>query len=160
MADPFTTPLLTLADMLAASATFQALVGAADATAAALKIHLFELLAADADGLDGRRPFAVLGCGRVSSNLVAGGAQLYLRSQGQLWLYLTDNHDGALEIRTAGLAFAAAAGGILADLAGLSGQDGQLAIEQFETSVAPQIVAPQDRAISAYWECLIEPSWK
>lgn len=161
MSDHFTTPLTTLRTMLAASTTFQTFVAAGSADDALEKIFLFELFTRDRENsLDGRRPFAVLGLGPSFAEQVAGGGQNYLRDAGALWVYLTANHDGAEDCSGSGLAFAAAAGGILGDLAGVAGVDDQLSIIRYQVTVPPQIVALKDRPISAYWECLFELSWR
>lgn len=86
-----TIPLVTLRDMLSQCASFQALVGAADAAAAKASIHVGRSTAGDSWGdvaAGAARPYALLQSRALNPVMVGGGSRDFWANAGELLIEL------------------------------------------------------------------------
>lgn len=118
-AGPVSLPIYLLRRMVAKSATFRAAVGAST-TAEALE-HIYVKEVDDTE----RRPCAVICTEGTRYQVIAGGSQVQLRADGEVFLYLTmDTPEAYFDDPTnAFLHFANFFGGVIDDVAALSGAD-------------------------------------
>lgn len=145
---PLSEPLEYLRASLAASATFQTLVGAANATEALDAIY-YHAPPPPADGseytpeyLSAFRPCAVVsypesGIGE-SSHVATGSGFGFTRSGRvivQLWGNATLDEDGKYDPSTDALTWGNAVGGIISDIEAVAGVAGYLAIETMTVDV-------------------------
>lgn len=110
-------PMYMLRRMVAASATFQAAVGAANATEADAHIRY-----KDADE-NVSRPCATIFSEDHSFGLIAGGSQNFLRPNGTVFLWLAMDCVAGDSDDESTIKFANFFGGVADDIAALSGAD-------------------------------------
>lgn len=155
---PLSVPLDLLADMIAASTTFQDWVDAGDAAEAAANVYL----CAD-DPATMTRPFALIVCGNdFGLSSIAGGSSYTFREYGSIGVIFegivpddyTDSHSDAI------LWFANAVGGTAKDLATASGVDDNLCISSIGLVYGPSRANAKERAtIGDIVQAAIEIKW-
>jgi hypothetical protein len=136
--------LANLRTLIAASATFQAWVGADDAAAAAAHVHLIGLPPPNgeeftADELSALRPFVIVGFhprdgvqfSRVADQEYEESARVAFSFEDEVAPENARNYDDAA------IDFLNQAGGTLKDMQDLAGTDGYLSVHEFRMEKAP-----------------------
>lgn len=144
-------PLVAMRDLVAASASFQAWVGASDANAAAQRVHL---LVAPAHAV---RPFALIDFGDVARERVSvtNRKPWQDRSGSNLLLWIQAEAGGAEE-PDATIAFCNAVGALLSDLESASGDQSAPtpSLIVLDLAVPPRRIEEEDRQTQGdYFEC-------
>ena len=154
--------VFALADMIAASTTFQAKVGAEDAAGAMAHIYRWQLRPAAAATLQSLRPCAVIWQANVLDLApYAGGSFNMLGGHGGLMLILTDADASARAGRQAsGDAFAAFVDGVLNEVTPLAGASDNLDLTGLSLlEPISHSRAWDDAAVGAYWEAVFLAEW-
>lgn len=160
-AGPLSVPIALLRAAIAASTTFQAAVGAADATAALPRV-MDEMPEGSWEDL--KKPFAVVRDGeQLEAVRVAAGAQDYLRWSGTVEVTFVADDGGQAPAggeADAKTAFRNFAGGVMHDVAQNAGVDAGLAIERIAMTIPPSRSHPADAVDGQkYWVCKFAVSW-
>jgi len=116
---PVAVPIYLLRRMVAKSPTFRAMVGQPTTVGALPFVHVKEV-----DDQE-TRPCAVICTEGTRYTVIAGGAQIHLRPQGEVFLYLALDTlaEHFEDPSNAFMRFANFYGGVMEDIAGMSGAD-------------------------------------
>ncbi len=151
----------SLRSMVAASAAFQAAVGAVDAAHALDKVYLSAAQAKDDREFASLRPFAVVGTHAEISFLAdEGGTKNYLRPRGGILLYLTQNDLFADDAADSSVAFDNFAGGVIDDLQGLAGLDDNLAITELHLEDWYHSSMDRQKSQTPFWYAIVRVVWE
>lgn len=147
-----TAPLLGLEDLLVASPTFRASVGAADPDLARQRVHWLDLWQVqEAFPARDRRPCAILLTERHSYAQIGVGAQVDLGASGAVAAIFVRNADPGQDNRQLVLGFATWLGGILDDVAELVGRGDYFPFRAIELVEGPVRAALEERASDDYF---------
>lgn len=142
--------------LLAESPTWQAELRVATAAAASDSIYFRNAVGS------ARRPLAVISPGaRHAWRLVAGGAQNYLRPEGQVALYMARDTadpwlDDLLEAEFDATNFF---GSVIDDIAGAAGSDDRLPVVQIELATIEETPEEEWQSVGRFWFCVYLFDW-